>query len=731
MNLSELNTQQRQAVTNTKGPMLVIAGAGSGKTKVLTSRVAYLVGEENASPYSILAITFTNKAANEMKERIEKAIDMEVSRMWISTFHAMCVRILRYDGKAIGYDSNFVIYDTDDTLKLIKDILSRLDLKDDKNYPPRLVRSAISKFKNTCPGGDIFEFADKNYPSLSYRIKEIYELYISEMENQKAMDFDDLLLNVLKMFKEHPDVLDRYQERFKYILVDEYQDTNMVQYELVKLLASKYKNIFVVGDDDQSIYAFRGANIENILNFEKDYPNAKVIRLEQNYRSDINILEAANSVIKNNMGRRKKRLWSEIETGEKPKVYNAKSEYDEAEFIAREINDLVRQGKNYGDIAILYRAHTLARIIEEKLRMYSVPYRVYGGLSFYERKEIKDIIAYLNLIVNPAADISLTRIINVPKRSIGQTSVQKLAAIAHENNIPMMQAIKFSEQFLQGCSFKKKTDAFYNMFFEIAKDYKEKEIHQVIEDVFVGTGYKEMLETEYADDCETRIENVQELINSAYEFEKDNDDATLDDFMQNIALISDMDSMDEGGGVTLMTIHAAKGLEFDTVFVAGMEENIFPSKMSLDEGNDEEERRLCYVAITRAKRHLYLTNSCKRAYFGDMAYNPPSRFLNEIDDDMLEFLNKSVSFEAPQKQEYKISAPKFFAGNIKTNTVKKPPKAVSGNFKVGMTVAHKTFGRGKILSIAGEGNQQIATVDFDKAGQKKMFLAFAPLDIVG
>lgn len=733
MNLSGLNDRQKEAVITTDGPLLVLAGAGSGKTKVLTSRVAYLIGEKNINPYKILAITFTNKAATEMKQRIEAAINMDVSYMWISTFHAMCVRILRYSGKSIGFTSNFVIYDSDDTLRMVKNILADLGLKDDKNYPPRLVKSAISKFKNTCPDGDIFSYCDKQYPILSYRIREIYDAYRNELKNQNAMDFDDILLNTLKLFKEDEEVLKEYQTRFSHILVDEYQDTNMVQYELVNILAKKHRNLFVVGDDDQSIYAFRGANIENILNFEKDYPDAKVIRLEQNYRSDIRILEAANAVIQNNMGRKGKRLWSEIKDGSKPMLYSGKSEYDEGEFIARKAKELKSEGKDLKDMAVLYRSHSLSRIIEEKLRLYGVKYRVYGGLSFYERKEIKDICAYLNLIVNPASDLSLTRIINVPGRKIGAATISKISEAAKNTGLSMIDVISDIEAIMGKQSFKAKTDAFYALYCELSNDYHGKDIHEVIEDVVDKTGYKDMLKAEYPDDYMTRIENIDELINSAYQFEDDNEDATLDDFMQNIALITDMDGEEEESAVTLMTMHAAKGLEYDTVFVAGVEENIFPSRKSMEEDNLEEERRLCYVALTRAKKNLYITNAAKRTYFGDQQMNPHSRFIDEIGARNIEYLNKNEFAEARAVPQQKPVANRFFAGSaasIKT-AAPKQAKEVSADFKVGITVSHKVFGKGKILSVLGEGNQKVAEVDFEKGGKKKMFLAFAPLEIIG
>jgi DNA helicase-2/ATP-dependent DNA helicase PcrA len=724
MNLTALNERQQEAVRAVNGPVLVLAGAGSGKTKVLTERVAYLIGELAVHPMTILAITFTNKASYEMRVRIQKALGMDVSDMWISTFHSMCVRILRMSGKKIGFSSNFVIYDTDDTLRLIKQIIEEMGLKNDNNYPPKLIRSIISKYKNTSEK-DITDYAEEHFPMQAYRMGDIYAKFAGEMQKQNAMDFDDLLLNTLKLFSQDGESLSYYQDRFRYVMVDEYQDTNMVQYKLIKLLCEKYRNIFVVGDDDQSIYAFRGANIKNILNFEKDYPDANVIRLEQNYRSDIRILKAANCVIENNVGRTRKTLWSKIEGAGKPKIYTAASEREEAEFIAREIGKLARQGIRYGDMAVLYRTHTLARVLEEKLRLYGVPYRVYGGISFYERKEIKEILSYLNLIANPACDVHFLRVINIPKRGIGAVTVQKILDKAHAEGLSCMDIASSAEVYFEKQPFMKKLKDFAELINVFRETAVNGDVHELILEVYEKTGYREMLKTEYPDDAQIRMENVEEFINSAYDFEA-NGGENLVDFLQNIALITDLDSMDEAGGVTLMTIHAAKGLEFDTVFVAGMEESLFPSRMAIAEDNIEEERRLCYVAITRAKQNLYLTHSRARSYFGEYNMNPPSRFIEEIDVDLLDYLNK------PEPAVRTAAGAKGFSGFFSgmDGPKEKMPKEVSDDFKVGAVVSHAAFGQGPILSITGEGNQKIATVDFDIAGHKKMFLSFAPLKIV-
>lgn len=720
MNPDKLNDRQKEAVCAGDGPILVLAGAGSGKTRVLTQRVAYLIAETGVHPLSILAITFTNKAAAEMRERIRQALGMDVSAMWISTFHSMCVRMLRMHGSRIGYSSGFAIYDSDDSLRVVRQILNDMGLKDDKNYPPKLVRSIVSKYKNTSGDTGIFSFADSAFPMQAYNIEEIYRRYTEELQRQNAMDFDDLLLNALRLLREDEEVLQYYRERFRYVLVDEYQDTNMVQYRLTRLLASKHRNLFVVGDDDQSIYAFRGANIQNILNFEKDYPDAQVIRLEQNYRSDINILKCANDVIQKNHGRTRKTLWSQITGGDKPKLYTAHGDREEAEYIAREIGALVRQGGCYGDIAVLYRQHTLARVIEEKLRMYAIPYRIYGGVSFYERKEVKDLLAYLNLLANPLSDVHFQRIINVPRRGIGDTTIKKIVKAARQYGISCMASVLNGSEFLPDLS--RKLDEFTSLMRHLYDSVKTMDVPALMREIYEKSGYREMLITEYPEDCQTRMENVEELINSAYEFKQDGGEG-LDGFLQNIALITDLDSMDEGGGVTLMTIHAAKGLEFETVFVAGMEETLFPSRMALDDTAIEEERRLCYVAITRAKKNLYFTHALRRAFYGDFAANPPSRFLAEIDPALLECLGQpAVHSYAKPPDPFRVFSPEWKPQD-------KKPQKVSDEYKVGMTVIHKMFGSGMITAIAGERDQRVATVNFDSAGIKKMFLGYAALEI--
>ncbi len=722
----QLNTNQQLAVETTEGAVLVLAGAGSGKTRVLTERVAHLVGDKRVPPWAILAITFTNKAAEEMRNRIAERTGYDARDIWISTFHAMCVRMLRRYAEHVGYTSNFLIYDSDDSLRLVRKILEEMGLKENKSYNDRYIKNIISRYKNDAQNTEFYDFVAERNAFIAENAEHIFIRYQEELLRQNAMDFDDLLLKTLELLQNSEQARNYYQNKFRYVLVDEYQDTNMVQYNLVKILCGGYGNLFVVGDDDQSIYAFRGANIRNILEFEKDFEGAKVIRLEQNYRSDKRILDVANCVIRNNEGRKGKTLWSEITSGEKPVLYTASSEYDEAESIAREIQRLSDEGNNYSDMAILYRMHTLTRIIEEKLRLYTVPYRIYGGLSFYERKEVKDMIAYLNILANPAADLQLLRIINVPKRAIGDAKVSALTRLAGSNSISMIEVMANADTMIDDAALLKKAKEFYAIYEEMREGMEQKSVHEILEDVYIVSGYKQMLEAEGTPEAQGRMENVEELINSAYEYdERNGEDAGLDGFLQDIALITDMDSMDEKGGVTLMTMHAAKGLEYDYVFVAGVEEGIFPSMRSIEEDNVEEERRLCYVAITRAKKKLYLLHAQMRTLYGKTTPTMPSRFLDEIDDELLERLGKK---ERPVIAPKATTQKPVFAGKFELPKAK--PAKVLGNYKVGTVVRHKSFGVGKIMSIDGTGDKQVAVVLFEQAGQKKMFLAFAALEIL-
>ncbi len=718
-----LNEKQQQAVDKTEGAVLVLAGAGSGKTRVLTQRVAHLLNSGKARPWEILAITFTNKAAAEMRERIEDVVEFDIRDMWVSTFHAMCVRMLRRYADRIGYSSNFLIYDTMDTLRVIKNILDELGLKDDKAYGERYIRNLISKYKNDDSKMSFADYVKEINPVVEDFAQDIFDRFQAQLKRQNAMDFDDLLLNTLAMLQSDSEAREYYQTKFKYVMVDEYQDTNMTQYSLVKILAEGHGNLFVVGDDDQSIYAFRGANIRNILEFEKDFPGAVTIRLEQNYRSDKKILDVANCIIQNNEGRKGKTLWSEIEDGIKPCLYSAQNDGDEAACIARNIQQITQQGTSFSDIAVLYRMHTLSRILEEKLRMYAIPYRVYGGQSFYERKEIKDIVAYLNLIANPAADIHLLRVINVPKRGIGDAKITMLRELAAGNNMSLMDVIQNAEQLIADKAMKKKAQEFAAIHSAISQDYETLTVHEIIERAYEKTGYKRMLEEEGTPEAQMRMENVEELINSSYEYEE-KEEASFEGFLQNITLITDLDSMDEQDGVTLMTMHAAKGLEYDVVYVAGMDENIFPSQRAIDEDSIEEERRLCYVAVTRAKKKLFLLHAHMRSLYGRLQPSKRSRFLDEVKSEFLNDISPIPKATAAQSNEKK----KFFSGGMRTEKIK--PQKVSGDFGVGTVVAHKMFGQGEIKTIAGDGDARVATVNFDKVGQKKMFLAFAALEIV-
>lgn len=639
MDLSKLSDVQKKAVTTTQGAVLVLAGAGSGKTSVLTNRVAYLINEKGVAPYHILAITFTNKAAREMKERIEKLVNADANDMVISTFHSMCARFLRMDADKIGFTRDFTIYDTDAANTLMKKVLNELSV-DDNVLTYRYCLNLISAAKNASCKQDIASFIADHCDGDVEDMLCIYERYSKKMKAENAMDFDDLLLNMVQVLRTSERARDYYQNRFQYVLVDEYQDTNSVQYELVKLLSEKYGNLFVVGDDDQSIYAWRGADIRNILDFEKDYPDATVIKLEQNYRSHEKILNVANEVISRAHERKGKRLWSAKKTGDKPICFTAFNEYNEAEFVARQIGELRSKGYEYDDIAVLYRMHTQARVLEEKLRMYGIPYRIYGGMSFYDRKEIRDMIAYLQLIANPASDTSLIRVINTPKRGIGDATVEKLAQYSNQMGISMLEAAGAADMCLSGAASKKVSE-FYSQIDDIRDASFDMEPGEIIEEIFNKTGYRAMLDAlPDRNDAEARKANVGELINGAFKFYKDNPESDLTDYLSTVALITDMDTTSDMGSVTLMTLHSAKGLEFKAVFMIGLEENIFPSYRSIDEGKIDEERRLCYVGITRAKQVLYLTNCRSRNMYASSSYNEPSRFLQEIPEDMVEIVGK-------------------------------------------------------------------------------------------
>ena len=659
-----LNDKQKEAVLNTDGPCLVIAGAGSGKTKVLTHKIAYLMAKKNIKPWNILAITFTNKAANEMKQRVENLVGEAAKDMWIGTFHSICVRILRKTIDRIGFDSSFLIFDTSDQKTLIKECMKTLKI-DDKMFTDKSVLAEISNGKNEMlePKAYMVKYAGDFRRE---KIGEIYELYQKRLKENNAIDFDDIINFTIKILTENPDILEYYSEKFKYILVDEYQDTNKAQFTLVTILASRYGNITVVGDNDQGIYSFRGADISNILNFEKDYPGTKIIKLEQNYRCTGNILNAANAVIKHNENKYEKKLWTQNDEGELPTIHRADDEYDEGRYIVEQINHLKREEyfKN-SDFVILYRMNSQSRAIEEILRREDIPYKIVGGLKFYERKEIKDIISYLRLIYNPSDNISLKRVINEPKRGIGKTSVDNVQEISENTGTSMFEIIKNAEQY--GLNrLKANSQEFINLIEEMRSKINDLSISEIIKETLNKSGYVKALEAEDTTEAESRIQNLEEFLTVAIEFEEQEAENSLADFLEGITLSSDIDGMEETeDSVTLMTLHSAKGLEFNTVFLVGMEEGIFPGYKSIGEPKElEEERRLFYVGITRAKRYLYLTCSRKRTIFGSTSYNAISRFVNEIPKDLLNgyedtFEEKEESFkDSSYKWEYGSSSNK-------------------------------------------------------------------------
>ena len=768
--LKGLNDKQYEAVVNTEGPCLVIAGAGSGKTKVLTHKIAYLMGEKNILPWNILAITFTNKAAKEMKERIELLVGDAAKDMWVGTFHSICVRILRKFIDRVGFDSSFIIFDSSDQKTMIKQILKDLQL-DDKIFTDRSVMSEISNAKNEMLEPDTY--AVKAHGDFrKEKIAEVYERYQKRLKENNAIDFDDIINYTIKILIENPDVLQYYSNKFEYVLVDEYQDTNKSQFTLVTMLASKHGNITAVGDNDQGIYSFRGADISNILNFEKDFPGTKIIKLEQNYRCTGNILKVANAVIKNNEVKYDKKLWTENDVGNLPKVFSADNEYDEGKYIAEQIEHLIREEKyKYSDFAVLYRMNTQSRAIEEILRREDIPYKIVGGLKFYERKEIKDIISYLRLVQNPADNLSLNRVINEPKRGIGKTSLDKIAQISEENNISMYQVIKNAEIYGLNRVYLNSREFIDCMESIIAKK-DELTISELVKKILKDTGYTRALENENTIEAENRIANLEEFLNVAVEFEEESADNGLSDFLEGITLSSDLDNMEEAEeSVTLMTLHSAKGLEFPVVFLVGMEEGIFPGYKSIGEQKElEEERRLCYVGVTRAKENLFLTNSKQRTTFGSTTHNPPSRFLQEIPKELLDGYEDAVT-SMPKKENifgdsgYTWSYGSKNNGNIKTYKNVEPQYATSATsvqknngitgfafrtaesflnnigkksnnnidfsvYQSGVRVYHKKFGEGTINYVEPEGEDLKVDINFDKVGHKRLMAKFANLEVL-
>ena len=729
--LDKLNERQKEAVLATEGPVLVLAGAGSGKTTVLVNRIAYMISEKHIRPWNILAITFTNKAAREMKDRIERLLGDTAKDMWIGTFHSVCVRILRSCIDLLGYSRDFVIYDTADTKTVMKECLRELDI-DEKSFPVRNVLSIISNAKNDLMDAATFENVYKSDYRMSI-IAKIYYRYQTKLRKNNAVDFDDIILNTVKILSENPDVLSKYQDKFQYILVDEYQDTNNSQYLLINLLAQANRNLCVVGDDDQSIYKFRGANIGNILNFEDDYSDVQKITLDQNYRSTQNILDAANSVISNNKGRMGKSLWTSNGDGNKVFVYTGTNEYDEARYIARQIKKHFDEQGSFSDCAILYRTNAQSRVIEEMLMRESVPYKVLSGLRFYDRKEIKDIIAYLRVVYNPNDDVSLARIINEPKRKIGNATLEKARNIAREKETSLYDVISHADDYHEFKTAIKKLLSFSEIIQSLIKLKDTVTIEELTGRILNDTGYMPALVMEDTTESKTRIENLVEFISVITEFEKNEETGnTLGEFLENISLVSDIDGYDENeDSAVLMTIHSAKGLEFPIVFLSGLEEGLFPGMRSMESDDDiEEERRLCYVAITRAKEQLYITKTISRTIHGKTMPTTASRFFKEIPVEYLEDKTTLQPKVAKVMQDLGVrnaSAPKKEVYMTKGfgSSVKSSGSTDYSKFKAGDAVEHRTFGRGEILKATPCGNDCILEIQFESIGFKRLMAAFA------
>ncbi len=734
-NYDSLNKEQREAVMQTEGPLLILAGAGSGKTRVLTHRTAYLIEEKAVNPWNIMAITFTNKAAGEMRERIDNLVDFGASGVWVSTFHSACVRILRRYIDRIGYGTNFTIYDTEDQKSVVKDVCRRLDI-DTKFLKERTILSAISAAKDELASPEEILMMAGGDPARR-RIGEAYREYQAQLRKNNALDFDDLIMKTVELLRSDEEVLNAYQERLRYIMVDEYQDTNTAQFRLVSLLAQKYQNLCVVGDDDQSIYKFRGANIGNILNFEKEFPGAKVIRLEQNYRSTQNILNAANDVISNNKGRKKKTLWTENDQGDKISCRIFDSGNEEADFVSSDIKKRAEKGEfSYRDCAVLYRTNAQSRLFEERLLMAGIPYKIVGGVNFYSRKEVKDILAYLKTIDNGQDDLAVRRIVNVPKRGIGATTLNRAADFAERQGMSLYDAMEIADEIPSIGKSAAKIRPFTDMIHAMRIRRGALTLTELVEELLERTGYVEALEEEDTDEARARIENIDELISKVKAYEdscsQEGERPTLSGFLEEVALVADIDSLDEEADyVVLMTLHSAKGLEFPNVYLAGMEDGLFPSYMSItsdDPSDIEEERRLCYVGITRAMRRLTLTSARMRMVRGENHFNKVSRFVKEISPELTE--NGGIPFpkdkEMPKSSIFTQAKAAF---HTKAYETKKFPvaKAAALDYQVGDTVRHMKFGVGIVTAIQEGGRDYEVTVDFEKAGTKKMFASFAKL----
>lgn len=715
--LDGLNKEQREAAEHIDGPVLILAGAGSGKTRTVTYRIAHMVREKGISPLNILALTFTNKAAKEMKERAEALVGNDIHNLQISTFHSFSVRLLRIYGEKLGYGKNFNIYDTDDQKSLISKIMKELNVQDDST--PGKIANRISKLKEK--GIDIKTIereVDLRVPS-NRVFFDIYDKYDKTLRSSNAMDFSDLILNANKLL-DNSEVLERVQERYRYIIVDEYQDTNDLQYEIINKIASKYNNICVVGDEDQSIYAFRGANINNILNFERDYKNALVIKLEKNYRSTERILNAANELIRNNKSSRGKKLWTDAGKGEKIQVFNAANTFEEANFIAEEIVRKNREGVPFKDMAVLYRTNAQSRVLEEKMLLNNIKYRVYGGMQFFQRREVKDLLAYLSVINNIQDNLNFVRIINVPKRSIGDKSVAKFAEIAAQKGISLFESLKYIDE-VSGlrAAAKEKLKDFYRLLTDVLENLEHMTVSEIFQEILNRTKYIDSIE----DNKEDRVKNIEELMNSIREIEREYPGITLSEYLEFISLTSATDSMDdEENFVKLMTIHSSKGLEFDFVFIAGMEEGLFPGEASILNDEDlEEERRLCYVAITRAKKELRLSHASERMLWGQSSYGrPASRFIGELSQDELEFLNKKERKSELFRNTEPLKSENFKPMTDIENFNPYKKAAVDARYKIGEYVNHIKFGKGKVTGI----DNKSVTVDF-MTGEKKIALALA------
>lgn len=754
--LDGLNEKQREAAAYNDGPLLILAGAGSGKTRTLTYKIAHLLSEKIVNPWEILAITFTNKAAKEMKERVIGLIGEEDgNKVWLGTFHSICVKILKREIESLGYTRDFNIIDELDKTKVIKDVLKRLEL-DEKMYPPSSIAYEISRSKDKMQKAADYELS----ASGDYRREKIAKVFLEyekTLKRNNSVDFDDILSLTVDILSNNPDVLEHYQNKFKYVLVDEYQDTNKVQFLFISLLTKKHGKICVVGDDSQSIYGFRGADISNILNFEKTFENAKIVKLEENYRSTACILDAANSVIKNNKAAIEKNLWTRKDGGEKITYKSLQNEYEEVEFVVENIDKICREKKKtYKDFVVLFRTNAQARVLEEVFMRSGTPYKLIGGVKFYSRKEIKDVIAYLKLVQNPKDDVSLKRIINEPKRGIGDSAVEKLEIIANSKDISIFEAINDPDN-LVGLRSMNNINSFKELINEFIDKRDTLKVSELIRDILQKTGYDAMLNEDKSKETEARIDNIAEFIGSAIEFENENAENTLLDFLDSIALVSDVDKLDDQDeAVTLMTMHSAKGLEFPVVFLVGMEEDLFPSKRSLEEDETaEEERRLCYVAITRAKEKLFMTNAIKRTLYGNTSYSIPSRFIDEVSKDL--FDESSVQNVDNRKQRSKpflddeytkvnifdeeigtraysvpnigISADNFLK-NLGINNIKSQVAASSASYEVGMQVKHKKFGVGIISKIEPEGDDYKLEINFENYGFKRLMANFTPLEVL-